>query len=452
MRLYGKFLAAAVLAVLLGSSVVGTSLTAAPRDGDRQERQKPSQQEMQKRRQDDQQRFGRMCDFLDLDESQQEQAKALFEARRNELKAQREKVRAGELDRQQARQAMQDGFKAHRASFEFMLTADQLEKLALWEEQRKSRKDTKQGRPDGDAFRELGLSDTQKDQLAGFRKQHHDNLRGIRDRVKVGELEREQARELLDTERDRFRQDLSGVLSAEQLEQLDSLKGKIAGPGKPGRGKAGPVGHLMRHIRGRLELSDSQLEQLRELAAPYRQQVRETIGQAREQELEREQVHLLIRPLVDNFIGDLAGILDSGQKAELNEFLEHLEERRAQREAGDSDANISESSLASTGLAAGVELPKGFSLAQNSPNPFNPSTTISYSVPEGSGGVPVSLAVYDVRGREVVRLVEAFSGGGSYSVVWSGLDSNGRQVPSGVYIYKLTAGEHEQSRKMVMLK
>jgi hypothetical protein len=453
MRLFGNSVAAAVLAVLLGTTMMSTSLMATPRDGGaRAERQRPSQEEMQKRRQDDQQRFGRMCDFLGLDESQQEQAKTLFEARREQMKTVREKVRSGELDREQARQVMQDGFKAHRTSFEALLSSDQLEKLAILEEQRKTRPGKKQGRPDGDTIRKLGLNDTQKDQLAEFRKQHHENLRGIRDRIKAEELEREQARELLKSEHDRFRHDLSGVLSAKQLEQLDSLKGRMVGKGKRGRGKAGPVGHLMRHIRGRLELNDSQLEQLRELAAPYRQQVKETLGQAREQELEREQVHLLIKPLADAFIGELAGILDEGQQAKLNEFLELRDERRRQRAAEEGDAGISESTAASTELTAGVELPKGFSLAQNSPNPFNPSTTISYSVPEGAGRLPVSLSIYDVRGRELVRLVDSFSGGGSYSVTWDGMDNNGHQIPSGVYIYRLRAGEYEQSRKMVMLK
>ncbi len=449
MRLFGNFLAVAVLTVLMGTAMLITSLAAAPRHRAKRERQRPQREQVQQRRPDVQKQFRRMCVFLNLDESQQEQAQALFKARRDEMKAVRENVRGGELEREQARQAMQDGFKAHRASFESLLTADQLEKLAIWEEQGRPRQDKKQAGK-AEFLKQLNLNDSQKEQLAGLRKQHSDNLRGIRDRVKTEDLEREQARELLKAEQDRFRQDLEGVLSAEQMEKMDAQRGKMAGQGR--RGRAGPVGHLMNGMRKRLELSDSQKEQLHQLAAPFRQQIRETLGQAREQELGREQVHLLIKPHIDAFIGELAGILDDSQQAQLNEFLEKMEQHRRQRAAGESAVNGSESTTEGAGLATGAELPKGFSLAQNSPNPFNPSTTISYSVPEGSGSMPVRLTIFDMRGREVVRLVEATSGGGSYSVVWDGLDSNGSQVSSGVYICKLQAGEHEQNRKMVMLK
>jgi len=92
-----------------------------------------------------------------------------------------------------------------------------------------------------------------------------------------------------------------------------------------------------------------------------------------------------------------------------------------------------------------------FSLAQNVTNPFNPATTISYSVPEGASE-RITLKVYDLRGRLVRTLVEGIRGAGTYSVYWDGTDESGRQVSSGVYLYRMQAGEFIQSRKMVLLK
>ena len=103
------------------------------------------------------------------------------------------------------------------------------------------------------------------------------------------------------------------------------------------------------------------------------------------------------------------------------------------------------------GAGAGASLPKAFSLAQNSPNPFNPSTTVSYSVPEGKSA-QVSLNIYDIRGKLVRTLVNEVKVAGSYSVMWNGVDSRGRNVASGVYFYRIQAGNFQQTRKMVLLK
>ncbi len=96
-------------------------------------------------------------------------------------------------------------------------------------------------------------------------------------------------------------------------------------------------------------------------------------------------------------------------------------------------------------------LPRAFSLGQNAPNPFNPSTTIKFAVPEGKAG-PVTLKVYDVRGRLVRSLVDGFKEAGDYTVFWGGIDENGQNVSSGVYFYRMIAGDFTQTRKMVMLK
>ncbi len=98
-----------------------------------------------------------------------------------------------------------------------------------------------------------------------------------------------------------------------------------------------------------------------------------------------------------------------------------------------------------------TSLPKAFSLGQNAPNPFNPSTTIKFAVPEGKAG-PVTLKVYDVRGRLVRSLVDGSKEAGTYALFWDGTDGNGQNVSSGVYFYRMVAGDFTQTRKMVMLK
>jgi len=86
----------------------------------------------------------------------------------------------------------------------------------------------------------------------------------------------------------------------------------------------------------------------------------------------------------------------------------------------------------------------------NYPNPFNPTTAISYIVP--APGAEVRLTVYDLAGRVVRTLVEGAEQGGEHVVVWHGRDDAGRPVGSGVYFYRLVVGDESVERKMVMLK
>lgn len=81
-------------------------------------------------------------------------------------------------------------------------------------------------------------------------------------------------------------------------------------------------------------------------------------------------------------------------------------------------------------------LPTEFAIHENYPNPFNPSTTIRYEIPEASR---VSLVVYDIMGREVLRLVDDVIEPGYHTAVWEGRNSSGNFVASGIYIYRFTA-------------
>jgi len=90
-----------------------------------------------------------------------------------------------------------------------------------------------------------------------------------------------------------------------------------------------------------------------------------------------------------------------------------------------------------------------FELGKNYPNPFNPSTNISFTIPKECS---VELAVYNIKGQRVKTLTNEVFAAGSHSVVWNGDDEGGRAVGSGVYFYRLNAGEYKAVGKMVMVK
>jgi len=100
-------------------------------------------------------------------------------------------------------------------------------------------------------------------------------------------------------------------------------------------------------------------------------------------------------------------------------------------------------------LETGTSSPNRFSLHQNHPNPFNPETEISYDLPNDSW---VKLSVHNIRGQKVKTLVDEFEAAGHKRVIWDGTDENGRKTASGVYFYRIQAGEFTDTKKMILLK
>src|SRR5690606_25293751 len=92
----------------------------------------------------------------------------------------------------------------------------------------------------------------------------------------------------------------------------------------------------------------------------------------------------------------------------------------------------------------GSEIPERFTLEQNYPNPFNPATNIKFSIPKGSF---VKLAVYDMLGREVAKLVNSELQAGTYNY-----DFDGSKLSSGVYFYKLESNSFSETKKMMLIK
>jgi hypothetical protein len=96
-----------------------------------------------------------------------------------------------------------------------------------------------------------------------------------------------------------------------------------------------------------------------------------------------------------------------------------------------------------------IDEPFVTALDTNFPNPFNPSTTIRFSI-ENAGNVLID--VYNLRGQFVKTLVNEHFNAGQHRVMWNGTDSNGRTMSSGIYFYRMTSGEFIQTRKMILMK
>jgi predicted outer membrane repeat protein len=94
-------------------------------------------------------------------------------------------------------------------------------------------------------------------------------------------------------------------------------------------------------------------------------------------------------------------------------------------------------------------VPEEFALHQNYPNPFNPITTINYDLPKQTN---VNLIIYDIMGREVVKLIQEEMPAGYQSITWNARNSFGLQVSAGIYFYQIQTSDFVKTKKMVLLK
>lgn len=94
-------------------------------------------------------------------------------------------------------------------------------------------------------------------------------------------------------------------------------------------------------------------------------------------------------------------------------------------------------------------LPAGFALEQNFPNPFNPTTHIEYCL---SAKVDVTIEIINTLGRSIRTITSIEQPAGHHTIVWNGTDELNRQMPSGVYFYRLKAGNFHQTKKMLLLR
>jgi len=144
-----------------------------------------------------------------------------------------------------------------------------------------------------------------------------------------------------------------------------------------------------------------------------------------------------------SFAVDAPGDLDGDGKGEV--YIGHLEAFSGQKYL----------TVMESGGATFVQedwnivTPNDYKLAQNYPNPFNPTTQIQFTLPLKK---EVTLTVYDLMGRKVKTLVNKTMEQGTYEMEWNGTNNNGHQVASGVYIYRLKAGNVVKSKKMTLIR
>ena len=152
--------------------------------------------------------------------------------------------------------------------------------------------------------------------------------------------------------------------------------------------------------------------------------------------------------------------LDKGNtnaaEGQLNAFINKVQAQRGKKiTEADADLliflaqtilnNISSGASAKSVESANDEvLPTSYQLSQNYPNPFNPTTTITFDLPKASH---VEMVVFDAMGREVATLVEGALSAGRHDVTWQA-----GNLPSGVYFYRIAAGDFVQVRQMLLIK
>jgi hypothetical protein len=129
-----------------------------------------------------------------------------------------------------------------------------------------------------------------------------------------------------------------------------------------------------------------------------------------------------------------------GEEMDINDFYEY-------------DSKLVELSWAdvTTDIEAAPDnsLPRQYYLFQNRPNPFNPGTHIEFNLP---GKSQVTLSIYNLLGQQVNTLIEDELPAGIHSIYWDGTDYSGDTVSSGIYLYRLQAGDIIETKKMLYLK
>ena len=151
---------------------------------------------------------------------------------------------------------------------------------------------------------------------------------------------------------------------------------------------------------------------------------------------------------------DIVGLYHNGVTLEAQTQLETDSEYWWRVIATDSDGLTTESEMlkftvGTVAVDPSVMLPVQYVLDQNFPNPFNPTTTMRFGIPEESA---VSLTIYDMRGHSVKSFHSESKPAGWYQYIWDGLNDEGDAVPTGVYFTRLQAGSYTRTIKMLMIK
>ena len=144
----------------------------------------------------------------------------------------------------------------------------------------------------------------------------------------------------------------------------------------------------------------------------------------------------------------LAGTKPLANAGEIARIAIELTDENAQASVT-AEGRINENGVVYLGELAAREIPTEFELGSNYPNPFNPTTTFTYSLPETG---MVTVQVFDITGRRVRVLVNEQKDAGVYKVQWDGRNDAGQQVASGMYLYQIRSGSFVDAKKMMLVK
>lgn len=123
--------------------------------------------------------------------------------------------------------------------------------------------------------------------------------------------------------------------------------------------------------------------------------------------------------------------------------------RTGQPNPGNLNAVTNPGDPLSTGIEDLAVVPSSYRLLNNFPNPFNPSTIIAFEIPQNEN---VSLKIFNINGQLIRTLTNENLSAGKYEKTWDGKNEIGKEVSSGIYIYRLTAGKFDRSARMVLMK
>ena len=150
-----------------------------------------------------------------------------------------------------------------------------------------------------------------------------------------------------------------------------------------------------------------------------------------------------IFPNISTYIGTVAGLNDTKFEGKIDDI------RIYERVLSDSEVVSLYQSLLSVDIVYHDPIKNKFNLFQNYPNPFNPNTLITYDLPKS---VFVRLKIYNLLGQEIRTLIKNHESAGQKHVVWDGKDNHGNSVSSGIYLYRLEAGEFTKTMKLMLIK
>jgi Spy/CpxP family protein refolding chaperone len=382
---------------------------------------------------------------LDLTQAQIEQIRGILQANAGEMRERMAQRRsAADRPRDAQREQMREHMEQVHSQIEAVLTPEQREAFrTLWPDGRRpgpaERGAWGAGRRGGGPMgagllQQLNLTDAQQTQLRELWTSQRGAMRAWMEANP--NATREQRAAQFELQAERVDAAIQRILTPAQLEEYRSLRDEA--PVRSGAWGRRGVGPMAGALGQRLDLTEAQQSQLQEVWTAQREQMRAWL-QANP-DATREERAAQLSALATRANAAIEDILTPDQLEAYRNLRmqrgERFRDGRGRRgpATGSSDATAPARSVAPTNTLQ----------ADNYPNPFNPTTEIRFTLPAAS---QVTLSVYDAQGREVAKLLDSRLDAGSHQATF-----DATSLPSGVYLYQITAGAFHAGGQMVLMK